>query len=119
MYDTPLTELTEKQLSEHYSQLLARESEVIDEQNRRRALPFIWQNESQIVQGLRAAGISATPEPGDEFVKPTSIVTAYIAGDTVEYDGKLYEAHGAGAILHEPGVENPVMGHRWAEVTDA
>ena len=119
MYNTPLTELTEQQLSEHYSQLLTRESEVIDEQNRRRALPFIWQNETQIVEGLRAAGISATPEPGDEYVKPTSIVTAYIAGDVVTYNGKLYQAYGAGAIMHEPGVENPVMGHRWTEVTDA
>lgn len=119
MYNTPLTQLTSEELSTHYSQLLDRESKVIDEQNRRRALPFIWQNESQIVQGLRAAGISATPEPGDEYVKPTSIVTAYIAGDVVTYNGKLYEAHGEGAILHEPGVENPVMGHRWTEVTDA
>lgn len=119
MYNTPLTELTEQQLSEHYSQLLARESEVIDEQNRRRALPFIWQNETQIVQGLRAAGISATPGKGDEFVKPTSIVTAYIAGDVVTYGDTLYEAHGEGAIMHEPGVENPVMGYRWNEVTDA
>lgn len=119
MYNTPLTQLTEQQLSEHYSQLLARESDVIDEQNRRRALPFIWQNETQIVQGLRAAGISATPEPGDDFVKPTSIVTAYLAGDFVAYEDKLYEAHGEGAIMHAPGVEDPVMGFRWNEVTDA
>lgn len=119
MYETPLTELTEQQLNAHYSQLLERESAVIDEQNRRRALPFIWQNETQIVQGLRAAGISATPERGDEFVKPTSIVTAYIAGDVVAYGDSFYEAHGEGAIMHAPGVEDPVMGSRWNEVTDA
>lgn len=119
MYETPLTELTEKQLNDHYSQLLARESAVIDEQNRRRALPFIWQNESQIVQSLRAAGISATPDKGEDYIKPTSIVTAYIAGDEVVYEDTLYEAHGEGAIMHEPGVENPIMGHRWNEVTDA
>lgn len=116
MYNTPLTQLTEQQLQEHYSQLLARESEVINEQNRRRALPFIWQNETQIVQGLRAAGISATPEPGDPYVKPTSIVTAYIAGDTVEYDGRHFEAHSEGAILHAPETEDPIMGNRWDEV---
>lgn len=116
MYNTPLTQLTEQQLQEHYSQLLERESAVIEEQNRRRALPFIWQNETQIVQGLRAAGISATPEPGDPFVKPTSIVTAYIAGDEVEYNEAYYRAHDAGAIMHAPGEEDPVMGHRWDEV---
>lgn len=119
MYNTPLTELTEHQLSEHYSQLLARESAVIDEQNRRRALPFIWQNETQIVQSLRAAGISATPEKGDEYVKPTSVVTAYIADDVVAFGDTFYEAHGEGAIMHAPGVEDPVMGRRWNEVTDA
>lgn len=116
MYNTPLTQLTEAQLSEHYSQLLARESDVIDEQNRRRALPYIWQNETQIVQGLRAAGISATPEPRDPYVKPTSIVTAYIANDVVEYDGRYFEAFGEGAILHEPETEDPIMGFRWNEV---
>lgn len=117
MYNTPVTQMTEQQLNEHYSQLLARESDVIDEQNRRRALPFIWQNETQIVQGLRAAGISAIPEPRDPFVKPTSIVTAYIAGDVVEYEGVYFQAFGEGAILHEPEKEDPIMGNRWNEVS--
>lgn len=119
MYTTPLTELTDAELQQHYSQLLDRESAVIDEQNRRRALPYIWKNEAEIVRNLRAAGVGPVREPKDPFTQPTNITEAYLAGDVVTYEDVVYEAKGDGAIMHAPTVIHPIMGDRWDEVVDA
>lgn len=119
MFETPVAKLTEAQLAEHYQALLNRENAVVEEQNRRRSLPHIWANETQLALQLRAIGLSTPPEEGDEWKEPTSIAGAYLAGDIVSYEGKYWRAFGAGAIMHAPNTEDAVMGVRWEEVVPA
>lgn len=116
MFETPVKKLTEAQLSEHYRALLARESAVVEEQNRRRSLPHIWANETQLALQLRAIGLSGPREEGSEWQEPTSIAGSYLAGDIVSHEGKYWRAFGAGAIMHAPNTEDAVMGVRWEEV---
>lgn len=117
MYTIPLEQLTDDELSQHYTQLLERERLVVEEQKRRQALPHIWENENKIVADLRAAGISSYEE-GAPFKEPKTIVDAYVEGDVVEYNGELYQAVGRGAIYHAPGTVHPIMGDRWVVYAD-
>lgn len=119
MFDTPVTKLSEAQLAEHYQALLRRENEVVNEQQRRRSLPHIWANETMLAQQLRTLGFSTPREEGEEWKAPTSIADAYLEGDVVSHEGRYWRAVGAGAIMHAPGTEDPVMGIRWEEVVPA
>lgn len=113
MYETPVKQLTDEQLRTHYDDLLNRQNAVIREQDRRRSLPYIWDNETTQVKLLRDVLPQAAPEVGAAWVKPSSIVSAYIEGDTVTHLDQPWIAVGLGAIMHEPGTADPVMGERW------
>ncbi len=119
MFETPVTKLSEEQLATHYQDLLKRENAVVNEQQRRRSLPHIWASETAIALQLRSLGFGTPREEGDEWVLPTSIVDSYLEGEVVSHEGRYWRATGAGAIMHAPGTEDPVMGFRWEEVVPA
>ncbi|MDO5033075.1 hypothetical protein [Corynebacterium sp.] len=62
--------------------------------------------------------ISKAPAPGAAYATPTSLLGAYIAGDTVTHEGKTWKAVGQGALFTTPGEADPVQGEVWQEVTE-
>ena len=120
--DANVKTLTEEQLDELYTQLLARQDDVHNERQRRTALPFIWDSEKETVKALRQIlgkpESAGSPEEPIEFVKPTSAMDAYIMDDHVLQNGKHFMAVGRGAIYVEPGVNDPIQGLVWMEFTE-
>ncbi|OFQ34016.1 hypothetical protein HMPREF2943_03110 [Corynebacterium sp. HMSC072D12] len=115
--DTDVTTLTSQQLEELRQACWEKDAEVSHEQKRRDALPFVWEAEVTSVKTLRQV-TSTTPTPGAAYATPTSLLDAYIAGDTVTADGKTWYAVGQGAIFTAPGLVDPVQGEAWKEVPE-
>lgn len=111
--DTNVKTLTQKQLEELRQLCWDKDSEISKEISRRASLPFIWESELASVRMIRTA-MKNEPKPFDEWKKPTSIVDAYIIGDTVTYKGKRYLAQGQGAHMYAPDEVDPVQGICWA-----
>ena len=64
------------------------------------------------------------PTPGKDesptsWKKPETIIDSYIEGDKVTHNGFEWTAVGNGAIYHEPGVTDPIMGDRWIKTESA
>lgn len=114
-----LKTMTEENLRIHRDECYRRASQIDSEFRRRAALPYIWENETQTVKQIRLA--MGKPTPGEDgnppaWKKPETILDSYISGDKVTHNGFEWDAVGNGAIYHEPGVTDPVMGERWDKV---
>lgn len=115
--DTDVTTLTSQQLEELRQACWEKDAEVSHEQKRRDALPFVWEAEVTSVKTLRQV-TSKTPTPGAAYATPTSLLDAYIAGDTVTHGGKTWLAVGQGAIFTNPGEADPLQGEVWQEAAE-
>lgn len=111
--DTDVKKLTKEDLEHLRSLCWDKDAEISKEISRRASLPFIWESELASVRMIRTA-MKNEPKPFDEWKKPTSIVDAYIIGDTVTYKGKRYLAQGQGALMYAPDETDPVQGFCWA-----
>lgn len=111
--DTDVKTLPQKQLEELRQLCWDKDSEISRELSRRASMPFIWESELASVRMIRSA-MKNEPKPFDEWKKPTSIVDAYIIGDTVTYKGTRYLAQGQGAHMYAPDEVDPVQGVCWA-----
>lgn len=116
-FDTELNTLNNEQLQEYLQACWDKAAEISQEQERRHALPWVWASETQIVRSLRTA-LGTTPKPGAAWAEPSNVTEAYLDGDTVTHDGFTWVATGEGAIMHAPGIEDPVMGVRWQKSED-
>lgn len=119
-----LTQLTYEELDVYENALNEEQRRIFDERDRRRALPFTQERETQLVKQLRQAlgkpehlGVDETPTT---WKKPTSVLDAIIAGDRVkDSKGRVWEATGAGIVRVEPGKTDPVSGEVWQAYTMA
>ena len=113
-----LTQLTYQELDEYENALNEEQRRIFDERDRRRALPFTQERETQLVKQLRQAlgkpeHLSVDEAP-TAWKKPTSVLDAIIAGDRVkDTKGTVWEATGAGIVWVEPGKTDPVSGEVW------
>ena len=119
LWSKDLKTMTDENLRIHRDECYRRASEIDREFSRRAALPYVWENETQTIRQIRLA--MNKPAPGEdgnppEWKKPTTILDAHIQGDKVTHNGFTWVAVGSGAIFHEPGVTDPVMGDRWDKV---
>ena len=110
--DTDVKKLTQNELEELRHLCWNKDSEISKEINRRASLPFIWESELASVRMIRTA-MKNEPKPFDGWKKPSSIVDAYIIGDTVTYNGERYVAQGQGALMYAPDEVDPVQGVCW------
>lgn len=120
-FETDVKTLTEEQLEEFHMQLLRRQDDIYHERNRRQALPFIWESEVITVKSIRAAlgKPEYLGEDGDiaPWTQPTNPMNAHIADDRVNHNGKDWIAVGRGTIYTEPGVEDPIQGAVWNDLS--
>ena len=116
--DTDVKMLSQAQLEELRQLCWDKDSEISKELNRRSSMPFIWESELASVRMIRSA-MKNEPKPFDEWKKPTSIVDAYIIGDTVTHKGRRYLAQGQGALMYAPDEVDPIQGVYWHEYVDA
>ena len=112
--DTDVKTLSQNQLEELRQLCWNKDSEISNELSRRASMPFIWESELASVRMIRSA-MKNEPKPFDEWKKPTSIVDAYIIGDTVTYKGKRYLAQGQGALMYAPDGLDPIQGFCWVD----
>ncbi|WP_288750572.1 hypothetical protein [uncultured Corynebacterium sp.] len=112
LWNIALENLTDTQLEEHQLQCWDRSNNIDQERQRRRALPYVWENETQIVKSLRAA-LNNAPKAGAPWKQPENITGAYIDGDIVTHEKKTWKATGDGAIMFAPTEVHPIMGQRW------
>lgn len=117
--NSDVTRLTDAELDALRDACYAKVNAIAEEHLRRDALPFVWSNEVRLVRGIRAAlkkpdpvGAEGTPP---EFAEPASAVDAYIPGDKVTVDGRVFVAVGPGAVASAPGVKDPIRGELWRE----
>lgn len=119
--DADVKTLTEGQLDDLYMGLVDRQQAVLDERNRRQALPFIWESDAAAVASIRKAlgkpEQLGTVDAPETWKAPTSPMDAYIAGDYVQVSTKTYRAVGNGAIHVKPGTNDPIQGTVWEEAT--
>lgn len=118
--DADVKTLTEEQLDTLYMNLVDRQQAVLDERNRRDALPFIWASDAAAIASIRKAlgkpeQVGTVEEPA-AWAAPTSPMDAYIQGDYVTHDGAMWQAVGRGGIYVEPGVNDPIQGAVWQNV---
>lgn len=108
-----------------------RASDVLAEQRRREAAPQIAEREAEIIDSLREDPAVETPQvvtaadmPAEQtdvpaWVNPgTSISQAYVRGDIVAHEGRVWESQVQGANIWEPNGEG-VHSTIWADVTDS
>lgn len=115
--DTDVKTLSQTQLEELRQLCWNKDSEISKELNRRSSMPFIWESELASVRMIRTA-MKNEPKPFDEWKRPTSIVDAYIIGDSVTYNGRRYLAQGQGALMYAPDEVDPIQGVYWHEYVD-
>lgn len=115
--DTDVKMLSQTQLEELRQLCWDKDSEISKELNRRSSMPFIWESELASVRMIRSA-MKNEPKPFDEWKRPTSIVDAYIIGDSVTYNGRRYLAQGQGALMYAPDEVDPIQGVYWHEYVD-
>lgn len=120
--NSDVTRLTDAELDALRDACYAKVNAIAEEHLRRDALPFVWSNEVRLVRGIRAAlkkpdpvGAEGTPPV---FAEPASAVDAYIPGDKVTVDGRVFVAVGPGAVVSAPGVKDPIRGELWREGAD-
>lgn len=111
--DTDVKTLTQSELDQLRDLCWAKDAEISNENNRRASMPFIWESELASVRMIRSA-MGNTPKPFEEWKEPTSIVDAYIIGDSVTHEGERYLAQGQGALMYPPNVDDPIQGVCWA-----
>lgn len=108
-----------------------RASDVLAEQRRREAAPQIAEREAEIIDSLRDDPNVETPEvvsagdmPPEQSAVPawenpgSSITRAYMRGDIVSHQDRVWESQVQGANIWEPGGEG-VHSMIWADVTDS
>ena len=115
--DTDVKTLSQTQLEELRQLCWNKDSEISKEFDRRSSMPFIWETELASVRMIRSV-MKNEPKPFDEWKKPTSIVDAYIIGDTVTHKGRRYLAQGQGALMYAPDEVDPIQGVYWHEYVD-
>lgn len=115
--------LTGQGLDDLYQALLSKEGEVLEERRRREALPFVWAAEESTVASIRAA-LSKPARIGQDhdvpaWVKPETIMDAYINGDRVTHGGDTWTANAEGALYVAPGTLDPIRGQVWVSQSDS
>ena len=115
--DTDVKKLTQTQLDELRQMCWDKDSEISKEVDRRASMPFILETELASIRTIRSA-MKNEPKPFAEWKRPTSIVDAYIIGDSVTYNGKKYLAQGQGALMYAPDEVDPIQGVYWHEYVD-
>lgn len=110
--DADVKTLSQNQLEELRQLCWDKDAEISNEISRRASMPFIWESELASVRMIRTA-MKNEPKPFDEWKKPTSIVDAYIIGDSVTYKGDKYLASGSGALMVAPDEQDPIQGVVW------
>ena len=115
--DTDVKMLSQTQLEELRQLCWDKDSEISKELNRRSSIPFIWESELASVRMIRSA-MKNEPKPFAEWKRPTSIVDAYIIGDSVTHNGRRYLAQGQGALMYAPDEVDPIQGVYWHEYVD-
>lgn len=117
--DADVKTLTEEQLDTLYMDLVNRQQAVLDERNRRDALPFVWESDAAAIASIRKAmgkpEQAGTAEEPATWAAPTSPMDAYIEGDYVTHNSVTWLVVGRGAIYIEPGVDDPIQGAVWQQ----
>lgn len=115
-----LRTMTRDELYSHREECYERAASIDSEMQRRDALPFVWENEVEIVKQIRSISATTT-EPSSEmedWVEPRSILDSYIRGDKVRHSGSSWVAVGPGAIYTQPGVNDVIKGECWEKLDD-
>jgi len=110
--ETNVQVLTQEELDQLRDMCWAKDAEISNELNRRASIPFVWESELASVRMIRAA-MNNEPKPFEEWKQPTSIVDAYIVGDSVTHEGEKYLAQGQGALMYPPTASDPIQGVCW------
>lgn len=115
--DSDVKKLSQTQLDELRQMCWDKDAEISKEISRRASMLFIWETELSSVRMIRSA-MKNDPQPFAEWKKPSSIVDAYIVGDSVTYKGARYLATGSGALMYAPDEVDPIQGVTWFEQVD-